>query len=121
MRLIGNQIDVRRLVNEAEDDTDFQRRNEVRHPFFRPVTIRTTEGVEIAALSRNISETGIGLIHDRDLRPTNVLLMITSRSGKQVQVAARIRWCRLIGDQWFISGGEFLTAASGDSGQPPVA
>jgi hypothetical protein len=112
MQLIDNQLEVRRLVNEAEDDTDFQRRNEVRHPFFRPVKIITSECVEISALSRNISETGIGLIHHSYLQATTVWLVITRRSGEQMKVAARIRWCRPIGDQWFISGGEFLAAGA---------
>jgi len=103
---------VRRLVNEAQDETDFQRRNEVRHPFFRPVKIVDSERIELSALSRNISETGIGLIHHCNLRSTTVSLIITRRSGEQVEVAAKIRWCRPIGDQWFISGGEFLTAGS---------
>jgi hypothetical protein len=112
MRLIENQIEVRRLVNEAQDETDFQRRNEVRHPFFRPVKIIDANGFEFSAMTRNISETGIGLIHHCELPTTDVWLVITGRAGKPVKVPARIRWCRSMGDQWFISGGEFLSAGS---------
>jgi hypothetical protein len=111
MRVIDDQI--HRLVNEAQDDVNFQRRNEVRHPFVRPVTIISSEGIEVSALSRDISETGIGLVHECELPPTTVSLVITSRSGKHVRVAVRIRWCKPIGDQWSISGGEFLTAGPG--------
>jgi hypothetical protein len=104
---VANEL-VHRLVNEAQDDVDFQRRNEVRHPFVRPVTIIGPDGTEFSALSRDISETGIGLIHQRELRPTTVSLIITRRSGEAVKVAARIRWSKPIGDQWLISGGEFI-------------
>jgi len=108
MQLLDNLTS--RLVNEAQDEMDFQRRNEVRYPFFRPVKVINADGSQFSALSRNISETGIGLIHHCDTRPTTVSLLISCRSGEQVKVGARIRWSRPIGDDWFISGGELLAA-----------
>jgi hypothetical protein len=99
---------IQQLVVEAENQAGEDRRGIARLPFFRPVWIRSHGGTRRRAFSREISIEGIGLIHDFDLEPGEVELSILSRDGYLVVVMTRIDWCRFCGDDWHISGGEFV-------------
>jgi hypothetical protein len=99
------------LVVEAQQDAT-DRRGDVRFAFFRPVTIYTANGSVLAAFSREISESGIGLVHNRALPVGEVELQISHEQGYFIRVRTRILWCQECGQGWFITGGKFVGAAT---------
>lgn len=99
------------LVVEAQQDAT-DRRGDVRFAFFRPVTIQTSENKSFAAFSREISESGIGLVHNFPLSLGDVELRISHEHGYTIRVRTRILWCQECGQGWFITGGKFIGAAT---------
>ena len=92
----------------AHGDND--RRVDQRFAFFTTVTMRprSGRGKVISAFSREISVSGIGLLHATPLV-----------SGEDYEVDIRIEevhckrtcravWCRPVGDGWFLSGCRFV-------------
>ena len=100
------------LIAEARDREKLERRAETRYPFFRPVLIQQADGRQISAFSRDISERGIGLQHNLKLPLREVEITISSEQGYSVRVRTKIVWCRPCGDDWFVSGGEFIAVAA---------
>jgi hypothetical protein len=98
------------LLGEARDGEAHARRAN-RHAFFRSVTIRVNGDRLYAAFSRDISELGIGLLHNFELPPGEVGIAISSARGYSVPLQARIVWCRTCGAGWYLSGGEFVGIA----------
>ena len=100
------------LINEAQAELKRDRRAEVRYPFFRPVSIKLADGHQYSAFTREISETGIGLIHNMDLNEGEVEISVRSDCGHSVRMRTRIAWCVACDEGWYISGGEFAGVAS---------
>jgi hypothetical protein len=94
------------LAEAQEGEADARRSN--RHAFFRSVTIRMNGGRLHSAFSRDISELGIGLLHNFELPPGEVGIAISSARGYSIPLRARIVWCRPCGAGWYLSGGEFV-------------
>ena len=59
----------------------------IRYPFFRAVSISTDCGHQYSAFSRDISASGIGLLHNVDLPTGDVDINITSGRGYAVRMA----------------------------------
>jgi PilZ domain len=107
-RRLGNVI--YRLIIESQESAACDRRAaSPRHPFFRPISVRVG-GRKFSAFSRDISETGIGLLHSFDLPLGKTEIIISSEKGYSVAVLTRIVWCRACGEGWYLSGGEFISA-----------
>ena len=100
------------LVVEAKDGLRTDQRSEVRYAFFRPISIETDDGQKYSAFTREISESGIGLIHNMDLDDREVEISISSDCGYSIRVRTRIVWCQACGEGWYISGGQFVGIAS---------
>lgn len=100
------------LIVEAQNNDKRDRRAEVRFAFFRPVTIHTDDGHTYSAFSREISASGIGLIHNVDLPSGEVEISISHEQGYSVHVRTHIVWSNSCGDGWFISGGRFVGMAT---------
>jgi hypothetical protein len=98
------------LTVEAHNDLKKDRRSEVRYPFFRPLSIRM-DGQCYSVFSREISTSGIGLLHNFELSPGEIEISIPSQRGWMVRVRVRIVWCRACGAGWYISGGDFVGMA----------
>lgn len=103
---------IHELILEAHQDDRRERRATVRHPFFRQVSMRLPGDIGCTAFSREISTAGIGLLHDVELAPCDVELIIPTKRGTSVRVRTRIVWCEPCGEGWYISGGHFLGVAS---------
>lgn len=100
---------VRELIEEAKPYRE-ERRAERRHPFFRPVQVIVGEGGGVrnySCFSRDISPSGIGLLHNMPLRCGEVILTLPRESGEQFRVQATLRWCRPCGEGWYLSGAQF--------------
>ena len=100
------------LIVEARSRENKDRRRDVRHAFFRPVTIEVDDGHQYSAFSREISSSGIGLIHNVDLPAGDVEITISSEQGYSIRVRTNIMWCQPCGEGWYISGGKFVGIAA---------
>ncbi len=100
------------LVLEARTGLKTEQRSELRYPFSRPVSIEMDGGQKYSAFSREISESGIGLIHNMDLNDREVEISIPSEGGYSIRVRTRIVWCEACGEGWYISGGRFIGIGS---------
>ena len=84
----------------------------MRHAFFRPVSIEVDDGHQYSAFSREISSSGIGLIHNVELPDGDVEITISSEQGYSIRVRTNIMWCQPCGEGWYISGGKFVGIAA---------
>ena len=66
------------LIVEAKAALKADRRGDVRYAFFRPVSIELDDGHVHSAFTREISETGIGLVHNMPLGEGEVEISVRS-------------------------------------------
>ena len=84
-----------------------ERRSAERTPFVRPViiTLGREKQTEIQATSRDLSRTGICLIHDVELQVGRMGGLTIHRLHEDpVQIRADVRWCQSFCGLWFLSG-----------------
>lgn len=98
------------FVHEACNDSFTNRRSETRHPFFVPVSLRDPQqgGDAIPAFSRDLSLSGLGLLHHARLEPGCFFEVTFVYRGREVQSTAEVLWCREAGEGWFMSGCRFI-------------
>ena len=102
---------IHELINEAHLDIKKDRRTEPRYPFFRQVAIHPQGAAPCIGFTREISARGIGLLHNIELTPGEVVLVIPNKPGYSIRVRTRIIWCEPCGTGWYLSGGQFVGAA----------
>ena len=90
-----------RLVQQAESDFNNDRRTYQRFPYFRPVALRF-ETVLHTAFVRDISESGMGLLHNFELHRDERFEILVGTERRTLQ--ACVRNSEPIGDGWWISG-----------------
>jgi hypothetical protein len=95
------------LLRIACDSYDRETRREMRYAFYQLVTIRSGE-VEYDGFSRDISPTGIGLMHQADLPLEQVDVVLSTENTESVSLRVQIEWCRPLGQGWYLSGGKFV-------------
>ena len=86
-----------------------------RRPFVRPVviTLGREQRTVIQATSNNLSKTGIGLVHEEELREGRIgVLTIYRLHEDPVRVRADVRWCQPFCGLWHTSGWRFLAEES---------
>lgn len=106
------------LINEPGSANMRDRREEQRHPFFRPVTLTLASGDRFeGAFCLDISWEGICFVHNTPLQPGDVTVNICSHSGDPVRLRTQIEWCECQpwGKGWYISGGRFLDVVGTES------
>jgi hypothetical protein len=98
-----------RLLADNRDDQGAERRAEPRHPFFCPVFVmpQGDRSRRFSAYAREISHSGIGLLHNMKLESGPATLVIANPKGTRRQFTAEIVWCRPSGEGWYISGCRF--------------
>ena len=94
------------LVNQAKADKDRNLRSEQRYPFFQSVILNRGRQ-SLSAFSRDISEKGMGLLHDMPLAG-NYTVIVIDETGRQHHLSAEVIWCRPCGQGWYLSGVQFL-------------
>lgn len=101
---------IRRLLDEAKQEAVEERRAHARHPFFRLVSISPNgdPSQRFSAFTRELSFSGVGLLHCMPVESGEVLVTIPSKQGNSVQLRTRILWCRSCGEGWYLSGGQFI-------------
>lgn len=86
-----------------------ERREAERFPFFQPVQIAINgKPSGQRAFSREISQSGIGLVHEGPVQAGKVILTIDDGSVEPAKLNVELLWCRPCGDGWYISGGRFV-------------
>jgi hypothetical protein len=107
-----------------------ERRTDTRLPFQRAVHVRALpdeeqpldfDGAEIVtAYTRDITPTGIGLLHDQPLAGGRALLTFELLGGDSLSLVAELTWCRYIGGFWHLSGGRLIEVATVAGRQAPA-
>jgi hypothetical protein len=97
------------LLHEAREGNS-ERRAEKREPFFMPVRLSFPgdERRQFSCFSKDISPTGIGLLHCMEIQPGEVLLTIPGKSAAHTRIRCEIIWCQSCGEGWFLSGARFV-------------
>jgi hypothetical protein len=100
---------VHHLLHEAREGAN-ERRAEKREPFFSLVRLSFADDStrEFTCFSRDISATGIGLLHFMAVEPGEIVLKIPSKSFGDVRVRCEVVWCQPCGEGWHLSGARFV-------------
>ena len=79
-----------------------------------PAEVTTQRGNTVSAMTREISRTGIGLLHRGSMVPGLVTVRMASES-RQFEYQVQLEWCTPCDNGMFMSGGRFVTTTSGGS------
>ncbi len=95
------------LLAAAQQGHD--RRVDPRYAFFTTVTLRPLSSPKqtISAFSREISSSGVGLLHAVPLVSGESYEIDIRIEEVRVKKSGRAVWCRSVGDGWFLSGFRF--------------
>lgn len=75
-----------------------------------PAEVRTARGNTVAAMTREISRFGIGLLHRGSVTPGEVNVRMASDT-REYSYRVLLEWCQPCENGMFISGGRFLGKA----------
>jgi hypothetical protein len=99
---------LREFVNLLTVPAD-ERRSHERTPCFRQLTIYSDDETgPTPAVMRDISEAGVGLVHDVPLTPGEYTLRIPIGDASVVSARVNILWCRAAIKHFYMSGGPFV-------------
>jgi hypothetical protein len=98
------------LENLHKPDTD-NRRNVDRLELSVPAEIVTARGNTVAAMTREISRSGIGILHRGSISPGEVTIKMAGDS-QTFEYRVVIEWCTPCDNGMFMSGGRFLPKSS---------
>jgi len=101
---------IEELMAQARADDQMDRRGAARYPFFRPATLRSdqTELGPHQAFTRELSTSGVGLLHSLPLTPGRHSVTIHYGQGHSYSFPTEILWNRPCGSGWYLSGGKFV-------------
>lgn len=116
MRATGRAAnpEIERTVNRLiAEDTQYDRienRSSLRHKFIRAVDLQLRDsGREIPAFSRNLSADGIGVITNEMVAEGEMAVISIAPLGQgEVLLLGKCRWCKSYGENWFLSGWQFI-------------
>ncbi|MCH2200368.1 MAG: PilZ domain-containing protein [Fuerstiella sp.] len=76
-----------------------------------PAEIKTPRGNTISAMTREISRSGIGMLHRGSVSPGVVTVRMASES-RQFEYQVQLEWCTPCDNGLFMSGGKFIADES---------
>jgi hypothetical protein len=93
---------------------EFESRKAPRICFFGPATISLPDSNSqlLSAFARDVSATGIGLVHLMPIDRGDVIVTLSLPSGRLVSLRTEILWCRNYDNGWYSSGGRFVHVLS---------
>ena len=94
------------LSSVSRDDVDNLRGAE-RLDLSVPAEVTTSRGNTVSAMTREISRTGIGLLHKGILSPGDVTIKLASET-REFEYRVALEWCHPCSNGMFMSGGRFL-------------
>ena len=96
------------FLSQLMPDQD-ERREQPRVPFCRRVTLYFGDSpLPTAAVLRDISADGMGLLHEVPVELEEATVRIRSDSGKTLCARVKILWCKEAGCGCYSSGGTFV-------------
>jgi len=102
--------DLRRVLESIGKPNNSNNRANERLELSVPAEIRTSRGNTISSMTREISRTGIGLLHRGAVTPGEVVVRMASET-REFQYNVQIEWCSPCDNGMFMSGGRFLPNA----------
>jgi hypothetical protein len=103
--------DLRRILESIGKANTSNGRTNARLELSVPAEIRTQRGNTISAMTREISRTGIGMLHRGAVTPGDVVVRMASET-REFTYNVRVEWCSPCDNGMFMSGGRFLPNAS---------
>jgi len=101
--------DLREVLEQIGRSDVNHNRNAERLELSVPAEITTSRGNVVAAVTREISRFGVGLLHKGHVPPGEVTLRMAS-DHREFQYQVKLEWCRPCENGMFLSGGRFLSA-----------
>lgn len=101
--------DVQNVLESIEPVEGGHQREGERLQLKVPAEVTTARGNTIAAMTREISRRGIGLLHRGAITPGTVRVQVAGET-RQFVYEVQIEWCRPCENGMFLSGGRFLSA-----------
>jgi hypothetical protein len=99
--------DLQKILESIEKHDTQNLRQAERLELSVPAEIVTRRGNTVAAMTREISRLGIGLLHRGSVTPSEVTVRMASET-RQFEYRVLIEWCHPCENGMFISGGRFL-------------
>lgn len=100
---------IQRLLIEPIPEPLPGRRHEARRTFCRPVSLILDDGkMVVTGFSRDISPSGIGLMHSFALESGEIVVQIPSTEGEPAFFRVEVLWCKRLAADWYMSGGRIL-------------
>ena len=99
--------DLRNVLESIGKTTSANLRTNERLELSVPAEIKTDRGNTIAAMTREISRTGIGLLHRGAVALGSVTVRMASET-RQFEYRVQIEWCTPCDNGMFMSGGQFI-------------
>ena len=87
-----------------------EQRRERRIPYIAAVTVYLghVNGEKVSAFVRDLSPSGIGLVHLMSMPLGRVVLKLQLTRNRIVAMQTEIMWSQEFADGWYASGGQFL-------------
>ena len=101
-------------LQELLESSEWDRRTTRRISYFGPVAVSLpdVDYVTLSAFARDVSASGLGMVHLMPIDKGEVVVSLTLPSGNRVSLLTEICWCRDYGNGWYASGGRFISVAS---------
>ena len=100
--------DLRRILESIDVSGEDHNRSADRLELSVPAELTTSRGNIIAAMTREISRFGVGLLHRGAVTPGEVRIKLASDT-REFEYRVRIEWCHPCDGGMFMSGGRFLS------------
>ncbi len=100
--------DLKKVLDSIGKSEETHDRTAERLELSVPAEIVTSRGATIAAMTREISRFGIGLLHRGSISNGDVTLKMASDT-REYEYRVVMEWCQPCENGMFISGGRFLS------------
>ncbi|SFJ60906.1 PilZ domain-containing protein [Planctomicrobium piriforme] len=100
--------DLRSVLESIGKSDVNHNRNAERLELSVPAEITTSRGNTVAAVTREISRFGLGLLHKGYIQPEEVTVRMASDT-REFEYRVKLEWCNPCDNGMFISGGRFIT------------
>lgn len=101
--------DLRQVLESIGKPDVTNRRTNERLELSVPAEIKTGRGNTISAMTREISRTGIGLLHRGCVNTGETTVRMASET-REFEYRVMIEWCHPCDNGMFMSGGRFLSS-----------
>jgi len=105
--------DLRHVLEHMDKSDHVNQRAQERIELNVPAEIVTRRGNTVAAVTREISRVGIGLLHRGSVSPGEVVVRMASET-REYTYRVSIEWCAPCDNGMFMSGGRFLKRNEND-------